>query len=1082
MTSTALGSPVSSMSYVSLEQKEGFDIQGGLARGKRKRRPCCCGRLSRRQCCLLVAVLVAVSVAAALVGFLVVAPAVINHAIHETQIEILAVNITQPRLASFHIAVRGTVANPMDLDAEISSMSVDVLFRNSVLGQIELPSMTLPAGQKQEFEVSSLFTLEHVETFNAFAHSMIRDDVVTWHMSGTLDTVSAKVAGVKLSFHGVAFEKDVQLQGCAGLTDVTLQVFDLTHSTEDAVVVVAKVLVVNPAVVDIDPVGALRFDMLYNGSYLGTLVSEPTSLMTGVNELHMTAELTPDNMTVASILMSRYLAGEPTTVQARATAHNASTYPLFDSALRGLVLDTTLRSNVTQLIRQLEQNSMALTPVDDASLTFSANFTAHLFNPLGARSPINITALRLESSTMTYVGDDGISVPIATLNMPHLLPVAWNGDAAAPSLSMLIQHESLALIEPGWTQFGIAALHSDSISVGLSGSAAARATLAIGDVAISNLPFTTTMHVAGMRGLPDVKTTSFALPSNSPLGGISLHVAASLVNPSSISMPLNDAVIDISLIEAETHYTVARVWAGDLMVTPGVVNASFSGHFDPKLANRSMKDVAPACGHFFSEYLGGRTQNVLATGVGVRPSRSPFTATPAWVVAVIQSLRLVISFPGAAPSVTRNLLSDATLVSTGMSFSATDPMHPVTSVDLNAHFAIPFGFQLDVPSISCNMTMYYGDAPVVGLDVPMTPVAFSFAKHTVGLSVSSLVVPILDVPSFQSFMTFALLHPSAPVSVRGTATAVSTSAAGTITIPALPVDLPLVFPGYSGFSGDISVGRVDFAATKTAGSVAAVIDITITNPAHLTCDLGPLTFVGTIGGSHHVLSASLPNFSLKYGSNLFKGVRGLLTRPADAAGQQAFRAFLSNYAQKKDQQVSLSADPQSSPIALLRPIMSSISVQVTVPGLQWTVLQDVVLMMTFKQYVRLFTGASKTIPTVGNIDNPFSTAISIVKCCLQVTTADSHSYELGYFDADMSSDPVVIPAASKTQTRQLPVQVKKVWDSKLFGAFWKALTKGSVTLRIKGDFTFRVGAFEQNIAYVQDLPAIVHNGKSHTKS
>lgn len=205
-----------------------------------------------------------------------------------------------------NIQANGIITNTGSLKAIIGAMTVQVSQNLPDGTQALLGSMPLVAQTVQGdtlINASSVFTIENQQNFWSFAHSMIFQPSISWHLETTttitpvvmrstpyaysrtlqreLVCLSAciciivcayvcmyvgKILGITLpGIPNIPFSKDLSLNGANGLPGVTLTKFDLTQSTPTQIIALVSVFIPNYSAFEIIPMGDLTFDMYYDG-------------------------------------------------------------------------------------------------------------------------------------------------------------------------------------------------------------------------------------------------------------------------------------------------------------------------------------------------------------------------------------------------------------------------------------------------------------------------------------------------------------------------------------------------------------------------------------------------------------------------------------------------------------------------------------------------------------------------------------------------------------------------------------------------------------------------------------------------
>lgn len=139
--------------------------------------------------------------------------------------------------------------------------NLTLLYKGSALGVVELPEVHVEGGTRTPFTMGSRVTIRDVDVFGQFAVDLINSKTVTWGFEGDPD-VTCDLLGIPLHFSAVHVRKDVDMAGCDGLKNVTIDVFDFTRSTKTQVVADMVVSVVNPSPVFAE-LGQLGFDIVF---------------------------------------------------------------------------------------------------------------------------------------------------------------------------------------------------------------------------------------------------------------------------------------------------------------------------------------------------------------------------------------------------------------------------------------------------------------------------------------------------------------------------------------------------------------------------------------------------------------------------------------------------------------------------------------------------------------------------------------------------------------------------------------------------------------------------------------------------
>ena len=159
--------------------------------------------------------------------------------------------------------------------------------------------------------------------FSEFTSALITQPNFTW----TLATKKVDVRALTfLSAHNINFQKDVHLSGMNNFQDnITLVDLQLPRDASEGggIEFVAMTGIHNPSPLSID-LGAVSFDLSYDGLYLGTGNGVSVKIGTGTNNITLQGTLVPqngsDNLAKVSQLFTGFLNSDRPTVVAKGRA------------------------------------------------------------------------------------------------------------------------------------------------------------------------------------------------------------------------------------------------------------------------------------------------------------------------------------------------------------------------------------------------------------------------------------------------------------------------------------------------------------------------------------------------------------------------------------------------------------------------------------------------------------------------------------------------------------------------------------------------------------------------------------------
>lgn len=1068
----------------------------------------CCGKIaSRRHCVGLWVISFAVLLGlSATIGYFVAAPLLAKHYISEAELVLTQINITNPGVDTATFTTTGYLDN-VGHTAIIKRTNMTVWYKGSAICHVMMPETRVVGGERTAIRMTDNVTIINADAFDAFGQDLLEKDTVTWTFSGSPE-VACPIMGLFDVELEVDFEKAVNISGCGGFKNVTLEVFSLGRSTKTEVVADLVILAHNPSVANVD-IGQLTFHLFYEGDFMGTMLNEESWLYQGDNVMRLSGYLRPSNGTAADALISAYLSGRPTTVTARGVADN-STSPLYRNVISAFVLTQTLTGSANALVDGLFVHELKLEMRDEASVMLSLNATVEADDPLGPNSPmlIDTVALNLDVTgegeavghvaiPPTPVHEEQDSSQYGRLGMGYSegsqYAVAYvsgrNERPWSPALQRGLARRlnTAELTSSDVLPGGLGTLNitmavrtvlklenqgrglvdmvghfvqENVVHVGLVSSAddamvvAFRSALFPGEEHAS-IPIDITSALPGMRGLNGSKVLTFSILGDAPAPerGIILTAVVELFNPSPTSIPLGTEV-DFVVMD-DQGFTLGHVAVQRPTLVPGTSTLALRGLIDPQ------PDALAATGRFISNYVTGRDNHVTVQGAAVKNGNE---STPHWMQEAVKELKIGTVFKG------NNSMQIYDLTPQFLSFAFDEhdfDAPPKLSGELTAMIQIPFSISIDIKRADCIVRVVTaagyeaGYAEAVNQTVAYTPMG---GKAKLSLTVSGIQMTITNATAFNEVLIALLMEPYAVIGFSGTASPYAETVVGTIPLTNLPLSGRLKVKGVNHFSNP----PISLQSLSVQNANASQLDVTgtlsVCNPSIVHVYLGPVSLHMGFEGLVTAI-ASTTDFDLPYLACTDMNVTGALLKPPASAGADAlstFETMLSNYLEGKNQTVSVLGFPGTSPIKLIQPALMAFKGSAVLPGLTTQLVQK----GTIKLDILKILGGNA--PTGMTLFNPFSIGMEILDANLTIYGCDDelssgacvkYGSELGtYTQDDLYKDPIVLSPGPAVTTVP-PHSTRMGGDmSATLKAFINAIfNKHHATVRGDGRMLARVG-------------------------
>ncbi|RKP08371.1 hypothetical protein THASP1DRAFT_23623 [Thamnocephalis sphaerospora] len=560
---------------------------------------------------------------------------------------------------------------------------------------------------------------------------------------------------------------------------------------------------------------------------------------------------------------------------------------------------------------------------------------------------------------------------------------------------------------------------------------------------IDNIKLQKDLTFKGMQGFPGVKIKSFDLPSNHPLGGITMNVESTMDNPSAFGVELGDLTFDIKY--SGLRIVTANVTGVNLV--PGENLMSMKGRMVPQPRSEDMAIV----NKMFGAYMTGKSSDMSVIGVAVRPNA---TAKPIpWLQAGFEGLTLKVTLDSKEKG---DLIQSLELGSMDMRFTEQTAWSPSTSApNVVARFRMPFGFPMEMKQVAQEITVYDGGNGIARLSVPLSPAKGSSASGQMSTALTN--VPMNVVPGqnaqFSRFLRDVTVSASKAVTMRGTVSVVAGSAIGDIKLDGVKLDQPVTLQGLRG----LSTGPVIMSDVRVTGgtSTALIISLTttLTNPSNLALSTGTVYFQIATGGQV-VGRAEMANMQLKPGVNTSPST--FYFEPSGNAALLAGKAMLNNFVAGVSHPVSISGYSGSTKVASLQQGLSEIRLSSSVPSKGDKMLVGTTY--SINMLTVLFTKKSKVTVT---LYNPLDAPVSLIT---MKATASTKGQKLGVIDHRFAT-PLVLPPKGTVTSPALEMALNI--NPQILQIVLTA-PNGELSLDIDSSLTALIGAFPVALDYKQN--------------
>ena len=835
----------------------------------------------------------------------------------------------------------------------------------------------------------------------------------------------------------------------------------LNASTAESVVAQIRLVVSNPSVIQLGPLGQMRLRVQYAGVALGVFVVQAwDTVRRGENSVLVqgTLDVAPRDLVPASDLFSALLAGRPVTLL---SALEASNSPLVAAALDDVPLSTWVSMPALPLLRAWD----GLTIVSCSLVPMCRSVDGSRRRSAACVSQAGVSEVRLEVRVRVGInqllGPEGL-MKVMSLAAPDVA-LGYGGNAVAtlalPTLALPEDEQGATTLDmsvaavarvqdDGFGTFVREFMQADEVKVVLNASLSANVSTAMGTLGLVGVPISQPLRLPAAGDLRDVRVLEFDVSEGSG-GMLEVWIKAQVWNPSSLSATLGAVTFEIKF-DGELLGNVATP---NLVVMPGPNIIECSGALMPV-----GSAAVAALGQLVATYLRGDVVKTSVRGL----TASTFDAP--WLQSAISALNLEVplQLPKRDP-----LLQDIEVDRMAVRFGGSEHTGgPLLSAQIRARLALPFSVRLDVTSADLSLFISGG---LVGHTAGQ---AFAFVgcngvdiecdgvSGQVNITLSDAPLRVLDEAALDEFVRAQFQEALVMLSVEGNVSVTAAMQFGGIRLRDVPVTSSLVVRGMAGLNTPpVEVSGVQVYPAHSPIELPVSMTVGIFNPSDLDIALGDVTFVLFVTDCMTATAAEVASFGevslagvvLRQGWNRFPA-NGTFSasRVSESCGEE----FLSNYVNGRASNVTLRGGWSRVPV--IQSLLRAFETSIKTPGLANALVSEVNILMLDPLPVL----ESRVLHVTVTLINPTEATAELLSLALalQFKDASGRLHTLGDYQQDLSDSPIVLPARSTVTTGGLCVKLSKVLSPLLIKAFLEASTSVSgAPIWVQGPARARLG-------------------------
>ncbi|EGZ17227.1 hypothetical protein PHYSODRAFT_503118 [Phytophthora sojae] len=235
-------------------------------------------RMSRkRRWCIIIGLILLFLIAALLIVYFVVIPAVIRHYMDKVALTINYMDVTSiPSDTEIDVTFSVNLQYDVPVSATTDPVTASLIYDGVEFGTAGVVGQHIESGeQNYNLTMNTTMVILDAEAFNAMSEAMMQEETVPITMSAKID---AHAWG--LPFNNIKFERTLSLVGFNNFAelDPEVQHIDLWGCSDGVYEMDVNASINNPSAMGLQGIGALNMSVYYNDSYLGYAYSEKPEL------------------------------------------------------------------------------------------------------------------------------------------------------------------------------------------------------------------------------------------------------------------------------------------------------------------------------------------------------------------------------------------------------------------------------------------------------------------------------------------------------------------------------------------------------------------------------------------------------------------------------------------------------------------------------------------------------------------------------------------------------------------------------------------------------------------------------------
>ncbi|CAF1500658.1 unnamed protein product [Adineta steineri] len=458
--------------------------------------------------------------------------------------------------ASIIIQINSPLGQQSPLNIQTMDMSTFLVYENNSVGMLNVSQVPVKQLDTMTFETKFdnkyLILTDTGINYEKFTQDFIKANQthpINFRLVGVASIVGSFALG-PLHIDGILVENNVSLVGLNGFNNVHVDGISVDGEEESALRLSINVTIENAGVTEVQLEDfSLYMAEAQNGTVLGQIPIDILAVEPGSNEISLNGLLAPlheNDLPVIGKFFSSYLNGQTQEVKLFHNQSSEQNATAMDLTISGLSMKANLNGIQTKLIRQVNVLNFGIEfdSIDVNKIYITGQLSVLFELPSNVHMTFKIFTTSIEFIMRFNNGSDMSKMIL------NNIPVEHNQVTNEIFLSFTKQ-QLIVLNNESFEEFAANLILTTNVSVMIQGLTAALTEVRIGNITLTDIPISDTLHLTGYNQFDNghLIIDNIDITGSISSQALALHVKTQIINPSVVNI-INGGRLTLDLCDS----------------------------------------------------------------------------------------------------------------------------------------------------------------------------------------------------------------------------------------------------------------------------------------------------------------------------------------------------------------------------------------------------------------------------------------------------------------------------------------------------------------------------------------------------